>query len=224
VTPLWSAHALHALVDDGHLSFTNGTWRVVDATALGSGRPSLDTATVLARRVNALAPKARAIMGELAILGDGFELDVALAAGIGDEAELVDAIDEALAAAVLREDGADPGAAFAFTHRAVAAAARETVDAMRLRRVHERIARGLEQVRPVALFAIAEHFDRAGLADRAYEYALLAAARAVSVQAYGDAAAAYTRARGHVTSPAQRHKLDELVAELPVRVGRAGVA
>jgi hypothetical protein len=44
------------------------------------------------------------------------------------------------------------------------------------------------------------------------------------VHAYTDAAAAYARARTHVTSPAQRHKLDALMAELPVRVGRAGVA
>ena len=117
-----------------------------------------------------------------------------------------------------------PGAAFAFTHREVSRAAGETVDAMRLRRVHERIARGLEQVRPVALFEIAEHFDRSGMADRAFEYALLAAARAVSVQAYGDAATAYERARAHVTTPAQRHRLDELVAELPIRRNRAGVA
>jgi 5-carboxymethyl-2-hydroxymuconate isomerase len=86
------------------------------------------------------------------------------------------------------------------------------------------IARGLEQVRPVALFAIAEHFDRAGLADRAFEYSLLVAARAVSVQAYADATAAYTRAHVHVTMPAQRRRPDELMAELPVRVGRAGVA
>ena len=28
VTPLWSAHVLHALVDDGHLVYGNGTWRV----------------------------------------------------------------------------------------------------------------------------------------------------------------------------------------------------
>jgi hypothetical protein len=181
-------------------------------------------ATMLARRVHTLAPKMRAIVGELALLGDAFELDVALAAGIGDEAELVDAIDGAIAAAILRDDGIDPGSAFAFTHRAVALAARASVDPMRLTRVHERIAHGLEQARPVALFAIAEHFDRAGLADRAFEYALLAAARAMSVQAYADAAVAYERARTHVTVPTQRHKLDALMAELPVRVGRAGVA
>jgi predicted ATPase len=224
VTPLWSAHALHALVDNGHLVFANGTWRVVDASRLASAAPEASAATTLARRLTALSPKTRAIVGELGVLGERFELDVALAAGIGDEAELLDAIDEALAAAILRDDGADPGAAFAFTHRAVALAARETVDPMRLRRVHERIARGLEQVRPVALFEIAEHFDRAGLADRAFEYALLAAARAVSVQAYADATAAYERAGVHVTTPAQRRRLDELVAELPVRTGRAGVA
>jgi hypothetical protein len=147
-----------------------------------------------------------------------------LASGIGDEAELLDAIDEALAAAILREDGADPGAAFAFTHREVARAAREAVAPMRLRRVHERIARGFEQVRPVALFDIAAHFDLAGLSERAFEYALLAAARAVSVQAHADAAAAYDRARAHVATPAQKTRLAELIAQLPVRLRRSGVA
>ena len=222
-TPLSSVHVLHSLVDDAHLIFANGAWRIVDAEALGTTSRPADAATIFARRVRALSPKTRAIVGELGVLGEGFELDVALAAGIGDEAELLDAIDEALAAAILREEGTDPGSAFAFTHRAIALAARETVDPMRLRRVHERIARGLEQVRPVALFEIAEHFDRAGLSDRAFEYALLAAARAASVEAYADATAAYERARVHVSTAAQRRRLDELVAELPVRIGR-GVA
>jgi hypothetical protein len=62
------------------------------------------------------------------------------------------------------------------------------------------------------------------MSDRAFEYALLSAARAISVQAYRDAAIAYQRARGHVTTAAQRRRLDELVAELPILPGRAGVA
>ena len=93
---------------------------------------------------------------------------------------------------------------------------------MRLRRVHERIARGFEQVRPVALFEIAEHFDQAGLAERAFEYALLAAARAVSVQAYADASAAYERARAHAATPAQRARLDELVCRASGSVAECG--
>ena len=223
-TPLLAAHTLHSLVDRHVLAHVNGTWRAVDAKALASAASEPNAGGVLARRLDLLAPKTRAILGELAVLGDGFEVDVALAAGVGDEAELLDAIDEALAAALLCEDGGEPGAAFAFTHREVARAARETVDPMRLRRVHERIARGLERVRPVALFEIAEHFDRSGMSDRAFEYALLSAARAISVQAYRDAAIAYQRARGHVTTAAQRRRLDELVAELPILPGRAGVA
>jgi diguanylate cyclase (GGDEF)-like protein/putative nucleotidyltransferase with HDIG domain len=224
LTPLLVAHSLQALVDRGVLAYVKGTWRVVDADTRAWAPPESNAAAVVARRLALLSPKARAILGELAVLGGGFDVDVALASGIGDEAELLDAIDEALAAALLCEDGTEPGAAFAFTHREVARAALETVDAMRLRRVHERIARGLEQVRPVALFEIAEHFDRSGMADRAFEYALLAAARAVSVQAYGDAATAYQRASAHATSTAQRRRLDELVAELPIRPSRAGVA
>ena len=220
VAPLWGVHALHALVDGGHLAYANGAWRVARSSLGGTldvAPPPPSLPAVLARRIDALTPKTRAIVGELALLGDVFEVDVALAAGIGDEAELLDAVDEALAAALLRDEGADPGAAFAFTHSAVAAAARDAVDVSRRSRVHERIARGLEQVRPVAIFEIAEHFDRAGLADRAFEYALLAAARAVSVHAYADAGAAYVRARAHATSPAQLARLDELEARLPPR-------
>ena len=215
---------MHNVVDDGCLMFAGGVWRAVDTSMLAASTSPATVAGVIGRRLDALTPKTRAILGELALLGDEFELDVALASGIGDEAELLDAIDEALAAAILREDGVEPGAAFAFTHRVVAASARETIGVMRLRRVHERIARGFEQVRPVALFDIAAHFDLAGLPDRAFEYALLAAARAASVHAYADASAAYERARTHVTTPAQRARLDELVAQLPVRSRRTGVA
>ena len=223
-SPLWSVHALHGMVDAGRLVFRNGAWRVSATPATGAEPAAPDAAAVIARRFAALARKTRAIVGELALLGDAFELDIALASGIGDEAELLDAIDEALAAALLREDGLDPGTGFAFTHRAVASAARATIDAPRLRRVHERIGRALEQVRPEALCEIAEHFDRAGLAERAFEYALLAAARAASVQAYADASATYERARAHVTTAAQGNRLDDLVAQLPVRLRRAGVA
>ena len=224
LSPLRTAHALHGLVDAGHLAFGGGAWRVMNEAALTSAVAAPETNDVIAGRIKALTPKTRAIIGELALVGDVFELDVALAAGIGDEAELLDAVDEALAAAVLREEGTEPGAAFGFVHRSLASAARETIDPMRLRRAHERIARGFEAVRPVALFEIAEHFDRAGLADRAFEYALLAAARAASVQAYPDAALAYTRARAHITTPTQRRRLDELVAQLPIRAGSMGVA
>jgi len=217
--PLWSLHALHALVDAGHLVFADGAWHT-DPTCSAVGAPPTGIAALLAWRLARLTPKTRAIVGELALLGDLFEIDVALAAGVGDEAELLDAIDEAVAAAVLREDGNEPGATFAFTHAAVATAARDTLDAHRRRRVHERIARALEQVRPVALFEIAEHFDRAEIADRAFEYAMLAAARAMSVQAYADATTACERARVHAGSPRQRHQLDELVRQLPPRRGR----
>jgi diguanylate cyclase (GGDEF)-like protein len=223
-SPLVSVHALHSLVDEGHLVFSNGTWRVGKASAGDVPVAAPTLAAVISCRLSALTPKTCAILGELAVIGEEFEVDVALASGIGDEAELLDAIDEALAAAILREDGADPGAAFAFTHREVASAARATVAPMRLRRVHERIARGFEQVRPVALFDIAAHFDLAGLGERAFEYALLAAARAVSVQAHADAAMAYDRARTHVVTPAQKARLDELIAQLPVRLRRSGVA
>ena len=223
VSPLLSVHALHSLVDEGRLVFSRGTWRV-DEPGSPSAPHSPTVASVVARRMAALTPKTRAIIGELAAVGEEFEVDVALASGIGDEAELLDAIDEALAAAILREDGTDPGAAFAFTHREFADAARAAVGPMRLKRVHERIARGFEQVRPVALFDIAAHYHRADIADRAFEYALLAAARAVSVQAHADAAAAYDHARTHVVTAAQRTRLDELVAQLPVRLRRTGVA
>ena len=223
VVPLWTAHALHGLVDDGAVVHRNAGWRMA-GESLGTLLPPSNLPEILGRRVDALTPSTRSIIGELGLLGERFEVDVALAAGVGAEAELLSAIDEALAAAILRATGPEPGAAFTFTHPAVADAARQSVPLARRRCVHERLARGLEQVRPVALFEIAEHLDRAGASDRAFEYALLAAARAVSVQAYSDAAAAYARARTHATSAAQLSRLDELLAQLPLRPRRADVA
>ena len=221
--PLWALHALHGLADDGHLVDTDDCWRIAGESKASATTAPPNMPAVLARRIDASTPKTRAIIAELALLGDGFEVEVALAAGMANEAELLDAIDEALATAILRGDGKEPGAAFAFTHPAVAAAARGAVDPTRRRCLHERIARGLEQVRPVALFEIAEHFDHAAVADRAFEYALLAAGRAASVQAYADAAAMYARARAHATSPGQLSRLDELMDQLPVPGGVAKV-
>ena len=223
-SPLWSAHILHTLVDDGHLTFVGGAWRIANPAALEQALVAPSAEAMFSQRIGALSPKTRAIIGELATIGDSFEIDVALAAGVGDEAELLDAIDEALAAVIVCDDGAEPGDEFAFTHRAITAAAARTVEPMRRRRVHERIARGLEQVKPVALFEIAEHYDRAGMSDRAFEYALLAASRAAFVHAYDDAAVAYDRALAHVTTTSQRARLAALVADLPVRARRAGVA
>jgi len=218
VLPLWALHAWHGLVDDGLLLPANSVWRIAEESsgvAVNSPQPPSMPA-MLARRIDALTPRTRAIIAELALLGDAFEVEVALAAGIGDQGELLGAIDEALAAGILRDDGAEPGTAFAFTHAAVAAFARRAVESTQRGRLHERIARALEQVRPVALFEIAEHFDRSALADRAFEYALLAAGRAVSVQAYADATAMYDRARMHATSPGQLSRLDALLAQLPI--------
>lgn len=223
VTPLWAAHALHTLVDQRWLVPAARGWLATDALASRPGPPA-DMQRLVTRRIARLTPKARAILGELALLGDTFEVDLAMEAGIGSEADVLDAIDEAMTASLVREEGHEPGVAFAFGHGVIAAVARRVLDAPRRQRAHERIACALERVRPVAIFEIAAHYDAAGIQERAFEYALLAAARAASLHAWADAAEAYEQARAHAATPWQRDQVEQLAAQLRVSEADARVS
>ena len=87
----------------------------------------------------------------------------------------------------------------------------------RLRKVHERVAEATERHAPDAAAEIAIHYDQSGCGDKAYEYALLAADRAISVYANQDAIEFLRIAERNTTSPAQ-------LAEVRVRLARVAEA
>jgi len=117
--------------------------------------------------------------------------------GRGEDAEeaLLDALEEAVRIAVLEERALARGARYRFTHAFFRQTLYEELIVPRRPRLHQQVARALEAQYAARLEEhaeeLAEHFvhssDAADLA-KAVHHGELAAQRAISVHAYGEAA------------------------------------
>ena len=183
---LFAVQVLRTLVDEGALAHEEGRWAWKPVTEL---KLPVAVTELVARRLERLSPEARTALTTAAVIGRVFDVDLAIAAGAGSEDELLDAIDEGVAAAVLEpvSDGGAEGDAFAFTHSLLADAVRARVNGRRLRRIHAQVADALASRRPDAAAEIAGHYDAAGDAAKAYDFALIAGERAKGVWALEEA-------------------------------------
>jgi DNA-binding NarL/FixJ family response regulator len=145
---------------------------------------------VIEHRLERLGAPASGLMPVAAVLGDGFDFEALRAATGGAIADILDALDEAVAAGMLREEGGS----YHFSHALIRQTLCDGLSLARRRLLHQQVARSLE--RQYAERAgehapqLAEHFasctDPSDLA-RAVTYAELAAAHAMDAYAYGEA-------------------------------------
>ncbi len=153
---------------------------------------------VLTRRLDALTPDCRAALDVATVVGEEFGLDVVeMVTGLGRD-RLLELVDEAVRAHVLRDAGV---AAYAFTHPLVRATLYDDLRIARRVRLHERVGVALEARRvqggDVDPAALAHHFLEAapgGTAAKAASYALEAASRAMAHLAYESAVGLYEQA------------------------------
>jgi DNA-binding SARP family transcriptional activator len=156
---------------------------------------------VIRHRLARLPEEAQTVLRQAAVLGRDVDPD-ALALLNGEESAVLDALDAALGAGLLTEDG--PGGRPRFTHVLV----RDTLygDLSALRRGHWHAAAGqaLERLHPEDITALAHHFARAsGPAGRAARYSAAAAEQAErdsrpheAVRLWRQALDAYDRSAG----------------------------
>lgn len=146
---------------------------------------------VIGQRLSRLSQDANLMLQAGAVLGDGFSADVVAAASGLAPAPLMDALDEALGAGLLREarDG------YHFTHALIRHTLDDTLNVARRQWLHLRAAVALEGGAGRALEAhlgqIAVHYQRAGpAADPATvrHYAVRAGEQAAAVFAWEEAA------------------------------------
>ena len=145
-------------------------------------------------RLSRLSAACNETLAVAAVIGREFELEILRAVtGMGEEA-LDNALAEGVRAGVVEEQVRPGALRYRFAHALFRQTLYEEVRAPRRLRLHQQVARALE-ARYAArsadhAAALAEHFahstDPADLA-KAVAYGRLAAARAVSVYAYGDA-------------------------------------
>ena len=146
-------------------------------------------ADVVRRRLERMSEAAREVLQIAAVAGRTFDVDLLLLLSDSDEDAVLDALDEAVAAAVLAPmdrtaappGQGSPGDWYRFTHGKIAQVLAQGLNPRRRRRLHGRIAEALAARPGVQAEALAWHWYHAGQLDRAAEAACAASRRALAV-------------------------------------------
>jgi serine/threonine protein kinase len=191
--PLFIQEVLRYLVEQGLVTREGGRYRRSDAGDPDAGIPE-GLRDVIGKRLNYLAPQTNQVLSMAAVIGRDFRLDALQQVAGLLEAELDAALEEAAARSLIEQRPSVGNLAFRFTHAFFRQTLYEEIFASRRLRLHQQVARALEEVygRRAGEHAaeLAEHYaqstDRADL-EKALQYSEAAAERAISVFAYGEA-------------------------------------
>jgi diguanylate cyclase (GGDEF)-like protein/putative nucleotidyltransferase with HDIG domain len=214
--PLLVNQLLRAMIDE-HALWHDGArwqWRLPLEVALPAGSYDL-----FARRIERLEPLSRRILSVAAVIGRHFHLDLLVSAGEWDEDDVLEAVDNGIEAGVIETIGDTDEPHLSFCHGLLHDVLRRGINPRRARRVHERVAVALERRNPRAAAELAEHYDRAGNASRAYEHALRAGDAAADVHAPEDAITFFHAAARHARTPAQKLRAFQSVIRVAERMG-----
>jgi hypothetical protein len=192
--PLFIQEVLRYLVEEGLVRREAGGWRRASSeTPLELGIPE-GLRDVIGKRLARLSPECNRLLATASVIGRDFTLaTVQRVAGQHLEA-LSATLQEAVRTAVLTEQERVGVVQYRFAHAFFRQTLYEELGAARRIQVHQQVARALEEQYTTRLqdhaAELAEHFahssDRADLA-KSVQYAELAAERAMSVYAYGEA-------------------------------------
>ena len=193
--PLFVQEVVRYLAEEGIIEREEGKWRARSDTPLEMRIPD-GLRDVIGKRISGLSESCNKMLSVAAVVGRDFQIAVLRkVAGIGDD-ELFRALEEARKAAVIEERTGTGGKVnYRFAHAFFRQTLYEETIAPRRIRLHQQVARALEEVYKKRLeqhaAELAEHFsyssDRADL-DKAVSYGEMAARRATDVYSYGEAA------------------------------------
>jgi predicted ATPase/DNA-binding SARP family transcriptional activator len=182
---------------------------------------------VLRGRLGRLSSNCIRFLSVASAMPGSFSWKVLAPACGGDEDHLLDALDEALSAQILREkDFSDGGYVYEFTHDLIRQAIYEDLSRTRRGRIHRQIGETVEGLcgaeLPTNLAAMTYHFFKAlpiGDVDKAIKYTSLAADNAHALFAYEEAARLYELS---LHAGAQKDDFDQMQrCELLIAIGDA---
>jgi class 3 adenylate cyclase/tetratricopeptide (TPR) repeat protein len=133
-----------------------------------------------------------------AAIGREFSYELLAAVARRSEPQLVDALDQLVAAGLISRRGTPPRASFAFKHALIQDAAYSTLLRSQRQGLHARLARVLEgqftDIADAHPEIVAHHYTEAGLHEQAVNWLSLAAAKASATGATREATSYYERA------------------------------
>lgn len=193
--PLFVQEVMRYLVEEGLLSREDGELQGVGDEPLANRIPE-GLRDVIGKRLTRLSATCNEVLSIASVVGREFRLSVLQRVSEAAEGELFAALEEATSAAVVEQRAAPgEGAVFRFAHAFFRQTLYEEIFIPRRIRLHRQVGGALEEVygaqTPEHAAEIAEHFSQSDERDdltKALAYSEAAAARAVDVFAYGEAA------------------------------------
>ena len=191
--PLFVQEVLRYLVEEGTLA-PSGSGRLKRETPPEMRIPE-GLRDVIGKRLSRLSDECNRVLGIAAVIGRDFRLDVLQHVADLSEEELFNALEEAQAAAVIEErSAAGTGVSFRFAHALFKQTLYEETFAPRRIRMHQQVGRALEKAEAGRLeeraAELTDHFAQSTEhedLEKALSYGEMAAERAMSVFAYGEA-------------------------------------
>lgn len=183
--PFFIEQILKTLYDEGTIYPSDEGWERVRIENL-TLPPSIRD--LFRKRISRVNDQTREVLSQAAVIGEVFEFDILRQISELNEGYLLDVLDEAIAAQLIEEHSKD-GERYRFTHGKIMQVLYEEMTVRRRKMLHSRIAELLEQLdRGSGVFArLSWHFYKGGNAEKACDYSLLAAQRAVDLLAYDEA-------------------------------------
>src|SRR5215831_7182963 len=192
--PFFIEELLKALVEQGGLSEGEERWAHRAVSRLDVPR---SLRSLVAHRVARLPAETRELLRLASVVGQEVELGVLVMASGQPERTVLDDLDTALAAGLLKEVRDGHRHCYAFVHALVQQALYAGLPRSLCRRLHQRIGEALEVLRAghaASAAELARHFLAAGDAERAVVHALGAGREASARYAHAEAARWYQEA------------------------------
>jgi eukaryotic-like serine/threonine-protein kinase len=192
--PLFIQEVAYYILESGLARREGGQWvNTVGASLLTQIPEGLRD--VIGKRLTRLSEECNRILSIAAVMGRDFSLDVLRAVAGVPEEQLLSAIEEAMAVALLEEHTQGRDVRYRFTHAYFRQTLYGEMIAPRRLRLHNEVAKALEQHYASRLdehaAELAEHFAHSSTEEdlrKAVHYGELAGQRAASVYAHGEAA------------------------------------
>ncbi len=228
--PLFVQEVMRYMVEEGLVVREGGRYVLSEGTGPSTGLPE-GLRDVVGKRLSRLSESCNRLLSVAAAVGRDFDLQTLRGVAGLSEDDLLTGIEEAVRVGVLEERSLPGAVRYRFAHAFFRQSLYEEMIAPRRLSLHQEVARALEAQyasrREEHAAELAEHFgqstDRADL-ERAIEYGELAANRAISVFAYGEAVRHLERALEvqNIIDPDDKAKRCDLLISLAESLTQSG--
>lgn len=221
--PFFVEEVCKALIEEGFLCYQNSRWESPGVQEISI--PQSVRLTVQSR-LTRLSNDAQDLLRLAAVIGREFEFDILVRASEMSEERIVECLEAAEKAQIIRETkkGGSEQVTFAFEHALIPATLREEISGLRRGRYHRRVAEAVEAIHPEDYETLSYHYEECGDAEKAFENYRKAGSRALSIYANQEALQYFEKALELCSDKTCQAELNSGIAEAAFRLGNREVA